>query len=146
MTQTVAACMAALEAHRVEISQHGVADFFAADPNRFQRYHVTLDDLLFDYSKHRANDATLAHLLTLARVAGVEKARERLFGGDLVNHTEGRPALHMALRNFSDTAMRADGVDVSAQVLTERERVFASPMLSERAPCAGRRGKPSPMW
>ncbi len=125
MTQTVAAAMAALEAHRVEISQHGIADFFAGDPDRFARYHVELDDLLFDYSKHRANDATLAHLLTLARAAGVEEARERLFAGDLVNHTEGRPALHMALRNFSDTAMRADGVDVCAQVLAERARVFA---------------------
>jgi len=31
----------------------------------------------------------------------------------------------MALRNFSDTAMRADGVDVTAQVLAERARVFA---------------------
>ena len=125
MTQTVAACLAALEAHRVEISQHGIADFFAADPSRFARYHVELDDLLFDYSKHRANDATLAHLLTLARVAGVEEARERLFAGEPVNHTEARPALHMALRNFSDTPMRADGVDVSTQVLAERERVFA---------------------
>jgi glucose-6-phosphate isomerase len=125
MTQTVAAAIAALEAHRVEISQHHIADFFAADPNRFARYHVELDDLLFDYSKHRANDATLAHLLTLARAAGVEEARERLFAGDLVNHTEGRPALHMALRNFSDVAMHADGVDVSPQVLTERTRVFA---------------------
>ena len=125
MTQTIATAMAALEAHRVEISQHRIADFFAADPTRFERYHVELDDLLFDYSKHRANDATLAHLLTLARAAGVEEARERLFAGDLVNHTEGRPALHMALRNFSDTAMRADGVDVSALVLAERARVFA---------------------
>ena len=125
MTQTVATAMAALEAHRVEISQHSIADFFAADPDRFTRYHVALDDLLFDYSKHRANDATLAHLLTLARAAGVEEARERLFAGGLVNHTEGRPALHMALRNFSDVAMHADGVDVSPQVLAERARVFA---------------------
>ena len=125
MTQTVATAMAALEAHRVEISQHRIADFFAADPTRFARYHVELDDLLFDYSKHRANDATLAHLLTLARAAGVEEARERLFAGDPVNHTEGRPALHMALRNFSDTSMHADGVDVTAQVLAERARVFA---------------------
>ena len=125
MTQTVATAMAALEAHRVEISQHSIADFFAADPDRFTRYHVVLDDLLFDYSKHRANDATLAHLLTLARAAGVEEARERLFAGGLVNHTEGRPALHMALRNFSDVAMHADGVDVSPQVLAERARVFA---------------------
>ncbi len=125
MTQTVTAAMAALEAHRVEISQHRIADFFAGDPDRFARHHVALDDLLFDYSKHRATDATLAHLLTLARVAGVEERRERLFAGDLVNNTEGRPALHMALRNFSETAMLADGADISAQVLAERARVFA---------------------
>jgi len=125
MTQTVTAAMAALEAHRVEISQHRIADFFAWDPDRFARQHVALDDLLFDYSKHRATDATLAHLLTLARAAGVEERRERLFAGDLVNNTEARPALHMALRNFSETAMLADGADISAQVLAERARVFA---------------------
>ncbi len=125
MTQTVAAAMAALEAHRVEIGQHRIADLFSGDPDRFARLQVKLDDLLFDYSKHGVTDATLAHLMTLARAAGIEAQRERLFAGELVNNTEKRPALHMALRNFSQAAMRADGEAVDGLVSAERARLFA---------------------
>ena len=125
MSQTVAAAMAALEAHRVEIAQHRITDLFAGDPERFARFHTTLDDLLFDYSKHRITDATLAHLLTLARAAGLEEQRARLFAGEHVNNTEKRPALHMALRSFAGEAMLVDGADVCAEARTERARVFA---------------------
>ena len=141
MTQSVAAAMAALEAHRVEISQHRIADFFAADPGRFARHHITLDDLLFDYSKHRVTDATLAHLLTLARAAGLEEHRERLFAGDLVNNTEKRPALHMALRSFSGEAMQVDGEDVCAQVRAERARVFSFASLLRDGQICGATGR-----
>ena len=142
MTQTVAAALAALEAHRVEISQHRIADFFAADPDRFARYHVELDDLLFDYSKHRANDATLAHLLHLARAAGVEERRASLFAGGLVNTTERRPAMHMALRNFSQTAMCAGGEDASGEALAERARVFAFARAVREGAIRGASGRP----
>ena len=120
----IAAAMAALEAHRVEVGHHRIADFFAADPTRFERYQAGLDDLLFDYSKHRATDVTLGHLISLARAADLEAKRDALFSGAKVNLTEGRPALHMALRNFSTEAMRADGRDVSQDVLAERQKVY----------------------
>ena len=57
----IAAAYSALEAHRIEISQRRIMDFFTEDSARFQRFQVQLDDLLFDYSKHMINDATLAH-------------------------------------------------------------------------------------
>ena len=112
----VKAALAALEAHRVEMGHQTIADLFAADPARFPRLSLRLDDLLFDYSKHRLNDATLAHLITLARAAHFEDKRAALFSGAKVNHTEHRPALHMALRNFSGKPVHVDGKDVMPDV------------------------------
>ncbi len=118
-----AAALAALEAHRVEIAHHHLRDLFAADPTRAQRYRVELDDLLFDYSKHRATDVTLGHLISLARAVKLEDSRAALFAGEAVNTTEERAALHMALRNFGP-AMQANGEEVSALVRKERNRLY----------------------
>jgi glucose-6-phosphate isomerase len=122
---TVATALAALEAHRLDVGHRSIADLFADDPRRFDRYQARIDDLLFDYSKHLLTDATLAHLLGLARAAGLESRRAALFAGEAVNNTEGRAALHMALRNLSDLPMRADGGDVMPAVRAERAKVDA---------------------
>src|ERR1700722_11288668 len=95
----VAVALAALETHKQEIGALKIADLFASDPQRFERFHVELNDILFDFSKHRVNETTLRLLLDLARAAKIESRRSALFAGDAVNVTEHRPALHMALRN-----------------------------------------------
>jgi len=118
-----AAALAALEAHRVEVTHHHLRDLFAADPDRAQRYRVELDDLLFDYSKHRITDVTLGHLMSLARAVELEDKRAALFAGEAVNNTEDRAALHMALRNFGP-AMKAKGEKVGALVQTERAKLY----------------------
>ncbi len=87
----VAAAFAALEAHRVEVGHRSIRDLFADDPSRFERYQLRLDDLLFDYSKHRVTDVSLGHLLNLARAARLEEQRDALFSGSRINHTENRP-------------------------------------------------------
>jgi glucose-6-phosphate isomerase len=92
---------------------------------RFARFHIELDDLLFDYSKHRLTETTLELLLDLARAARVEARRAALFAGEPVNVTEHRPALHMALRNLSGRPMFAEGHDVMPEVLAERAKVEA---------------------
>ncbi len=121
----VSAALAALEAHRVEIGHRPIADLFRAEPDRFARLSLRFDDLLFDYSKHRITDATLAHLLALARAAGLDDKRAALFAGEKVNNTENRPALHMALRNFSGRAVMVDGRDVMPDVFATRDRLYA---------------------
>ena len=136
----VAAAFAALEAHRVEIASHRTIDLFAADPMRFENFSVTLDDLLFDYSKNRLTRATLGHLLDLARAAGVETWRDALFSGEKVNVTEHRPALHMALRNFSGRPILVDGADVMPAVVAEREKVAAFANAIREGRIAGARG------
>ncbi|MBN9054322.1 MAG: glucose-6-phosphate isomerase [Rhizobiales bacterium] len=89
---------------------------FAADPKRFSRYSATLDDLLFDYSKCAVNDAVLDALEALAKEAGVEKKRDAMFAGEIINITEERAVLHTALRNRANTPVLVDGKDVMPDV------------------------------
>jgi glucose-6-phosphate isomerase len=102
-----------------------VKEAFAQDPDRFAKYHVELDDLLFDFSKHRVDDAVVEKLLQLARDSNVEAKRDAMFAGGILNSTEGRPALHTALRNFSGQPVLVDGKDVMPDVIAEREKVNA---------------------
>jgi glucose-6-phosphate isomerase len=120
----LAAAFYALEAHRADTLSPTIADLFAEDPKRFDDFHIALDDILFDFSKHRASRQTLALLIDLARTAKVEERRAALFAGEIVNPTEGRPALHMALRNLKNTPIYANGKDVMPEVSAERQKML----------------------
>ncbi len=137
-TDTDATGLAALKAHAERNPPKPLPDLFAEDPHRFARHHVVLGDLLFDYSKHRVDDATLAALFKLAREARLEEKRDRMFAGGVVNPTEGRAALHTALRNLSGRPVVVDGRDVMPDILAERERLnaFASAVRGGSAPGA----------
>jgi glucose-6-phosphate isomerase len=91
-------------------------ELFAQDPGRFQKYSVRFNDIIFDYSKNRVNDETMSLLLELARETKVTDAIEKMFSGDLINETEGRPALHVALRNRANTEILVEGRDVMPDV------------------------------
>ena len=63
--------------------------------------------------------------LALAKAADIEAARARLFGGETVNASEGRAALHMALRAPKGSDFKAQGEPVSAEVDATRDRMAA---------------------
>jgi glucose-6-phosphate isomerase len=102
----------ALEMHHREIADVHLRELFAADPARFERFSVELDGLLFDYSKNRVDEKTVALLLELARASGVAEAARSMFAGERLNWTEDRAVLHIALRNRSNEPIEVDGVDV----------------------------------
>ena len=89
---------------------------FAADPKRFSKYSVTLDDMLFDYSKCAVNDRILDGLEAIATAAKVTQKRDAMFAGEIINITEGRAVLHTALRNRANTPVLVDGKDVMPDV------------------------------
>lgn len=113
----------ALQAHFDAVKDLHMRDQFAAEPDRFDQFSLQLNDILFDYSKNRVTDETLRLLLELASVCGVEKWRDRMFAGEVINHTEGRSVLHTALRNLSDRPMCAGDIDVMPEVRSELARV-----------------------
>ncbi len=106
----------ALCRHQKTIAASNMRDLFAQDTNRFDKFSFQLDDMLFDFSKHRINDETLPLLLQLAREAHLENWRNRMFAGEKINITENRAVLHTALRNRSNRPVLVDGVDVMPEV------------------------------
>ncbi len=96
-----------------------IRPLFAADPRRAARFTATLDDLTLDVSKTSLGDDALDALLALAQAADLDGFRARLFAGEVVNPTEGRSAMHMALRAPPDAHMCAtlpDGVDEASDL------------------------------
>src|SRR5690606_9130001 len=92
-----------------------LAELFDADPARFERLHCECGPLLFDYSKQRLTEQTLARLFDLARQQQLPQWIDRLFAGDPVNCTEGRSAMHWALRLPEEAGWSINGVDVSVE-------------------------------
>ncbi|NWG86040.1 MAG: glucose-6-phosphate isomerase [Hydrogenophilaceae bacterium] len=115
---------------------------FAQDAERFERFSLTLDDLLLDYSKNLITEETLRGLMGLAREAGVEAKRDAMFNGDKINLTEQRAVLHTALRNRSGRPIMVDGQDVMSAVrrVLAQMRSFSEAVRSGR--WHGYSGKP----
>jgi len=106
------AAWAALERHAETAVKLHLRDLFAEDPGRFERLSFRLGDLLLDISKNRITAETLDLLVALAREAGVEEMRDRMFRGDRINDTENRAVLHVALRAAADQVIEVDGENV----------------------------------
>lgn len=86
------------------------------DPARFDRFSITLDDILVDFSKNRINQEILDALIDLARETDLKPAIESMYKGESINQTEYRAVLHTALRNQSDVPVCVDGQDVMPDI------------------------------
>jgi glucose-6-phosphate isomerase len=98
--------------HEEEMNRRHMRDLFAADAERFRKFSIRLEDLLFDYSKNIINQKTLQLLLQLADDCHLKEAIHDMFAGIRINETEQRSVLHTALRNFSDSAILVEGKDI----------------------------------
>ena len=87
-----------------------ILDLF--DDNRAAEFSVSVDGMLFDYSKTSIDADIRASLVKLAEVSGLAEKRAAMFGGAKINDTEGRAVLHVALRAGDDAVITVDGADV----------------------------------
>jgi len=120
---TESAAWQALKKHHAAIEPVHMRQMFHDDPSRFVRFSVKLGSLLFDYSKNRINEETIALLTNLAKQAGLPDKIEHMFAGEKINFTEQRAALHTALRNRSGKPVYLDGKDVMPDVLRVLDRM-----------------------
>lgn len=105
-----------LRQHHQSAAKWHMRQLFRDDPDRFNKFSLSTDDLLFDYSKNIVSGETMQLLLQLAGECEVKKATEAMFSGDIINETEGRAVLHTALRNFSGQPVMSEGRDVMPEV------------------------------
>jgi glucose-6-phosphate isomerase len=101
-----------------------ITPLFAADSHRAARFGVALDDLTLDFSKSSIDDTAMDALFELANAGGLDDFRQRMFAGAMVNSTEHRAAMHMALRAPADAELGAElaGVPEDASRLAAVER------------------------
>lgn len=116
-----------LAGHRRTWDGVRMRELFQQDPDRFNRYSLSLDDFLLDFSKNLVNDETLALLRQLGHEANLPAWTEAMFSGEKVNFTENRAALHVALRADPKKAVTLDGHDVMPEVrrVLEQMRKFS---------------------
>lgn len=112
-----------LEQHFNETKNNHMRDSFNTDSDRFNKYSLSLGDILFDYSKNRINEDTMKLLRELAEEQGVMRKAKDMFKGNKINFTEDRAVLHIALRNRSNTPILVDGKDIMPEVNKVLERI-----------------------
>lgn len=72
---------------------------FALDRQRATNFSCEAAGILLDYSKNLLTAEIRAQLLSLARRSGLQDAIDAMFRGDIINNTEQRQVLHVALRS-----------------------------------------------
>ncbi|MBY0563407.1 MAG: glucose-6-phosphate isomerase [Hyphomonadaceae bacterium] len=104
-----------IEAEAKRLRTTPLLALFAADPRRAETLTLAAPHLIADLSKQRIDAGALGALNALAQARAFESWRAKLFAGDRVNMTEGRAAMHWALR----------AADAPADVLEVRARMTA---------------------
>ena len=132
----------ALESHARARGSLSLRELFREDPARAKRLSLEVGDLFVDLSKNLLTDEILRGLVRLARRADLPGRVEAMFAGGVVNVTEGRPALHVALRARSDEEIRVDGRNVVPEVHDVLRRMSAFSEAVRSGTWRGATGRP----
>ena len=90
--------------------------------NRFEKFSVQCDQIVFDYSKHRMDQQVLDSLLAFAESNELAAWIQRFFSEEKINYTEQRAAMHWALRQPVD---HKKFPQINRQVHQQLERMYA---------------------
>ncbi len=110
------AVFAGIESRAAAASALSIRALLAGEPDRLQRFGLQAAGLHLDLSRALMSGADLDALVGLARAAAIEAKRDAMLAGATVNHTEGRPALHTALRRDPRRPLVVGGADLMQQV------------------------------
>jgi glucose-6-phosphate isomerase len=131
-----------LQQHASHMKETHLRKLFAEDADRFNKFTLSFEDILFDYSKNILTEETLSYLLQLARETGVEDGIKAMFSAEKINATEGRAVLHTALRNFSGKPVLLDGKDVMPDVQAVLNKMESFTQRIHSGEWKGYTGKP----
>ena len=122
----------ALAEHQKEMANVHMRDLFQQDLQRFEKFSLKFDDILFDFSKNRITEKTMSLLMDLANQAGLSEMIEAMFNGLRINNSENRAVLHIALRNRSNRPILVDNKDVMPEVnaVLDKMRLFSEAVRS----------------
>lgn len=104
-----------LKDHYEKIKNVHLREMFK-DEKRADKFTKTFDKMTLDYSFNRINDETMQKLFDLVKSTDIKNEIKKMFSGEMINETEKRAVLHIALRNRSNTPILVDGKDVMPEV------------------------------
>ena len=113
--------LAGLDAHARRLAGTSLAELIKTDPARASDFTVRSGPLYANFARQRYDRAALDALFAIADQADLAGAMRRLLDGAIVNPTEGRAALHGALRG--DTSATQIAIDARAQAVAAQARM-----------------------
>ncbi len=113
---TTTKAWAKLENHFNEMKTINMKTLFQNEENRSSNFSIDFNEILLDYSKNIINNKTLDLLMELANECGLKQAISEMFSGQIINETENRAVLHIALRNQSNNPMFVENQNVMPKV------------------------------
>ena len=106
-----------LQPHAQRLQGVALPALLAADPARAADFALRSGPLYFNFARQSYDRVAWQVLVDLAESRGVPVAFQRLFNGETVNVTEGRAALHTALRgNHSEAAIARAAYATASEV------------------------------
>ncbi|RCS59948.1 glucose-6-phosphate isomerase [Parvibium lacunae] len=119
-----------LKQHAERLQSQPLSALFTHDPERFQRFSITAEGILFDFSKNLIDEAAYHTLLQLA--APVADWQAKMRAGAYINSSEQRPVLHPALRHPLMAGYSVDGQNIMPAIhaVLQRMRDFSHAILS----------------
>ena len=103
----MSAALAGLDAHARRLAGASLPDLIDDDPRRARDFSLRVGPLYANFARQRYDRLALDALFALADARDLAGAMRRLLDGDIVNPTEGRAALHTALRGDASDAPAA---------------------------------------
>ena len=117
-----------LKTHQERLEATSMRLLFEADKERFLKFSLCHEQIVFDYSKNQIDEQAIAALVEMAQECGVAQKRDAMFAGEKINTTENRAALHVALRDSVDSGLEVDGENICENVthVLGQMRAFAN--------------------
>jgi glucose-6-phosphate isomerase len=112
------------------------------DNARNESMFVRNGGMVMDYCREKVDAETMQKLFALAEKAKVNEMKKKMFTGVKINETEGRPALHVALRAPRDAVIEVDGKNVVPEVWEVKDKIKAFTDKVRSGEWKGFTGKP----
>lgn len=115
---SIAARLAHLKSHGARLAGRELKSIIASDAGRAERMALRVEGIYANFARQHVDTEALNALLAVAKASGMGAAIRALLEGESVNRSEGRPALHSALRSAFDAPMASKAAALASAART----------------------------
>jgi glucose-6-phosphate isomerase len=131
-----------LGSHFQQIKNTTITDLFNKESDRGEYLSHQLGDIFIDFSKNLIDRKALELLCELCEDIQLKEAIDAMFNGELINKTENRAVLHVALRNLKNDPIQVQGENVMPLVFEELKKIKDFTNALHSGKLLGHTGKP----